>query len=635
MDFKQERSFATSDQNNLSLTKVANSNELFILEQRSSTESRLLTWNPSNDSFENANNNVAFSADNGRMSIDATYVEDTLRMYTYNSVAQIFKSSDMGDSWDTLYQILDDEGDPINIWQSGLYISPSDPYNLLIGSVNCYRSSNGGRNWQLINDWSEYYQNINTKLHADIMSFKEHVDTDGEPFILINNHGGISVTRNGGQDNTNIGLYGLNNAQYYDVRSLPSDPKWVFAGSQDQGIQKGILLDDEQIGGFSQIISGDYGHIEFSNNNTNMWTVYPFGTAYFYDFPTTNWFDAFYSIPVRNNPVWIPPLMPDPDASQDIMYMAGGSAEEGGGGSYMVKMTYENGSITAENMPYNFINYGTISAMMTSPLNPDLWYVATTDGSFFTSEDRGMTFEKGNVFGPGNHWLYGSGILPSAEDENVVYFCGSGYSGPGVFKSEDKGATWEIMDEGLPPTMVFNVVANENESLIYASTEAGPYVYIVAEEQWYDLSGASTPTQTFWSVEYLEELQTARFGTYGRGIWDFKIEPQFVNTNDIDVNTSDISVYPNPASDIVNLKIEANTNELFTARVIDINGKVISQKLVDIVSGESQLDVSHLNAGNYVIQLINSKKQYAQTRRYQTCRKKLQRMGNYRAYRSK
>ena len=52
--------------------------------------------------------------------------------------------------------------------------------------------------------------------------------------------------------------------------------------------------------------------------------------------------------------------------------------------------------------------------------------------------------------------------------------------------------------------------------------------------------------------------------------------------------------------------------ESFTARIIDVNGKIVSQKKIDISSDSATLDVSDLNTGNYVIQLINSKKQYAQ-----------------------
>ncbi len=606
INFKQVRSFVTSDPRNLSMARVGNGNELFILEQLSGATSRIYQWDAVSNSFDNINNNSQIgSGEIGRINLDVVRVDDTLRMYSYNDDSEFFKSSDLGETWE-LQSVL-----PIDPWEVGVYIAPSDPTNMLVGGVNSYRSNNGGKNWQLVNEWWEYYQNIETKLHADIMSFEEYTDSSGEPFIIINNHGGISKTRNYGKDNTNIGLYGLNTAQYYDVRTLPSSPEWVFAGAQDQGFQKGILHDDQQVGAFQQVISGDYGHIEFTNNGTNLWTVYPGGAASFYEAPKLQGPTADWTVESNDETVWIPPMMPDPDPSKDIMYMAGGSAD-GGSGSYMIKMTYEFGAISAENMPHNFINDGPISAMMTSPINSDLWYVATTDGRFYTSTDRGLTFERGNVFGPTDHYLYGSGILPSAEDENVVYFCGSGYNGPAVYKSEDKGKNWTSMGQGLPPTLMFNLVANEDETLLYGATEAGPYVYIVAEEQWYDLSGANTPTQRYWSVEYLEDIHTARFGTYGRGIWDFKIDEQFVDTKDITVNTTDLIIFPNPANELITLKVDQISNESFTARIIDINGKVVMQKKVDFSSSSTSLNISDLNTGNYVIQLINSKKQFAQ-----------------------
>ena len=41
---------------------------------------------------------------------------------------------------------------------------------------------------------------------------------------------------------------------------------------------------------------------------------------------------------------------------------------------------------------------------------------------------------------------------------------------------------------------------------------------------WEYLGGISAPDQVYWTVEYIEELNTVRFGTYGRGIWDFVME---------------------------------------------------------------------------------------------------------------
>jgi hypothetical protein len=106
---------------------------------------------------------------------------------------------------------------------------------------------------------------------------------------------------------------------------------------------------------------------------------------------------------------------------------------------------------------------------------------------------------------------------------NLVWFAGSGYSNPGVFKSTNGGVTFTAMNTGLPSTLVYEIVANTNETQLYAATEAGPYVYIVSQNQWYPMIGAATPTQSYTTVEYLTSTNVVRFATYGRGIWDFRI----------------------------------------------------------------------------------------------------------------
>ena len=85
----------------------------------------------------------------------------------------------------------------------------------------------------------------------------------------------------------------------------------------------------------------------------------------------------------------------------------------------------------------------------------------------------------------------------------------------------------------MPNTLVFKIVGTPDDSYYFAATELGPYVYLSDEETWVDLAGISAPDQTYWSVEFISELNTARFGTYGRGIWDFIIENHDVMDGDV------------------------------------------------------------------------------------------------------
>lgn len=106
----------------------------------------------------------------------------------------------------------------------------------------------------------------------------------------------------------------------------------------------------------------------------------------------------------------------------------------------------------------------------------------------------------------------------------MVWFAGSGYSNPAVYKSNNGGANFTAISNGLPATLVHEIVASDDEQLLFAATEAGPYVYVAANNQWYSLMGAATPINDYFSIEYVKAHKTVRYGTYGRGIWDFKID---------------------------------------------------------------------------------------------------------------
>ena len=162
--------------------------------------------------------------------------------------------------------------------------------------------------------------------------------------------------------------------------------------------------------------------------------------------------------------------------------------------------------------------------------------------------------------------------------------------------------TFSDFSQGLPKTMVFNIVANEDESLIFAATENGPYVYISATENWFELSGVNTPNQTFWSVEYIPEIKTARFGTYGRGIWDFEVKEIISAGNDITLMDKSFTLFPNPASDYITIKTDDNYRFNFVT-IYDTAGKIVLKSSAIL---NTQLNISTLAKGIYFVEVSNS-----------------------------
>ena len=109
-------------------------------------------------------------------------------------------------------------------------------------------------------------QDVPNKIHADIMSISPFKDSNGDEFTLIPNHGGISVSYDNLLTTENIGMTDLNVGQFYDVITSPINSNYIFGGTQDQGFQRTSQGNIISTSNFEQVISGDYGQMQFSNN---------------------------------------------------------------------------------------------------------------------------------------------------------------------------------------------------------------------------------------------------------------------------------------------------------------------------------------------------------------------------------
>ncbi|MBP6825755.1 MAG: T9SS type A sorting domain-containing protein, partial [Saprospiraceae bacterium] len=232
-----------------------------------------------------------------------------------------------------------------------------------------------------------------------------------------------------------------------------------------------------------------------------------------------------------NAQLWIVPSNTTGVPSENAILVGGGTTT-GDDGSYLIKLTAATSppyTISTYQFPYNFrpnANNGNsyITAVAQSALNTSHYYVGMADGTFFYSHDSGSNWLKANGFNaPANAFLYGTCILPSRIHPNRLFYSGSGYNNPGVYMSTNGGVSFTPLSTGLPATFVTELELNDTESLLFAATDAGPYVYVFSQGQWYSLNGVTTPLQDFKSVEYLPGINKVRFTTYGRGVWDLSL----------------------------------------------------------------------------------------------------------------
>ena len=446
-------------------------------------------------------------------------------LYAYVG-GRIFSTINGGSSWA-------DKGEAPSSWWwiNGFNASNIERDKIFIGGMEVFGSSNGGNEWTLVNPWWEYYNDIEGKLHADIPEIRFFLDEEYNEVALISTDGGLYISDDYLETVQNISLSGLGVSQYYSTYSQRFSPYSIFAGSQDQGLQKSITY-NQGVQDFEQIISGDYGHLVSGDNGISVWTNYPGFTIYYPDIANSN---SSISLDFPGSGyLWIAPLLENPYTSQKA-FLGGGGIN---GGNHLIELTIQGNQIWHAELEYNFS--GTVSAMEYSPLDPSYRYVLTENGKFYYSLDDGENWTMTSSFtGPGSHYFYGSTIWASRVDLETVYIGGSGYSNSPVFVSFNHGQTFSSMNNGLPNTLVFQLAGTSDDGLLFAATEVGPYGYSSNENEWFLLSGISAPDQTYWSIDYIPDINTARFGTYGRGIWDFVIDDDYyINFGDVNQDNS-------------------------------------------------------------------------------------------------
>ena len=439
---------------------------------------------------------------------------------------QIFKSIDGGSSW------VHKGNSPSDWWWiNGFNSSNLERDRIFVGGMEVFESSNGGNDWTLVNPWWEYYNDIESQLHADIPEIRFYLDNEYNEIALISTDGGLYISDDYLSSIQNISLSGLGVSQYYSTYSQRFYPYAIFGGSQDQGLQKSITNNDG-VQNFEQVISGDYGHLVSGDNGTSIWTNYPGFTIYYSDIVNSN---ASSSLDFPGSGyLWLAPLMEHPYSSEKAILGGGGI----NGGNHLIELTIQGNQMSYTELEYNFS--GTISAIAYSPIDPSYRYVLTDNGKFYYSSDDGGNWTMTSSFtGPGAHYFYGSTILSSSQELGKVFIGGSGYSNSPVYVSENHGQTFNEMNNGLPSTLVFQLAGTPDDIILFAATEIGPYAYSSNENEWFLLSGISAPDQTYWTVDYIPEINTGRFGTYGRGIWDFVLDDNY-SVNFGDVNQDDV-----------------------------------------------------------------------------------------------
>ena len=234
-------------------------------------------------------------------------------------------------------------------------------------------------------------------------------------------------------------------------------------------------------------------------------------------------------------------------------------------------------------------NYST-GAHIKSLVISDSNIFVLSNGDLYLSSNNGGSWDTINIGLPTGN---------TASVQTIAVSNGNIYAatyGNGVFKSSNNGSSWTAINTGITNDTVLSLAIKGDT--IFAGSLDGVYFSSDNGSSWKLLNyGFPVNTQVF-ALAISDSNVFA--GTANNGIW--KMALSNVGIKEINNNESNLTVYPNPATDELTIK----SLQKSTMVIIDIQGQTILQQ--SLQQGKTDIDISGLAKGVYILRLCSNDK---------------------------
>ena len=171
-------------------------------------------------------------------------------------------------------------------------------------------------------------------------------------------------------------------------------------------------------------------------------------------------------------------------------------------------------------------NYSTITSLSESPIQEGLIYAGTDDGIIQMTENGGESWKKINYkkFSGLPETAFVNDIKTDLFDKNTVYVVFDNHKygdyNPYIYKSKNKGFTWQKLTNNLPDnTILWRLVQDhKNRNLLFLGTEFGVYFTNNGGNEWIKLKGG-LPNISVRDIAIQKNENDLVLGTFGRGIY--------------------------------------------------------------------------------------------------------------------
>ncbi|HPU23897.1 MAG TPA: T9SS type A sorting domain-containing protein [Candidatus Kapabacteria bacterium] len=413
----------------------------------------------------------------------------------------LIASEDAGENWTPLYQ----KGDGLNLlgWNSNgkdmnkgqgqydlaLAISPTNPSEIYVGGINIWKSTSMGSTWQIVAHW---YGDGAPQVHADIHDLI--FAPDGR--LYAGHDGGIDYTTNGGNTWTFISD-GMSITQFYRIGICESDPNLFIGGSQDNGSS---LYKENN---WMHVLAGD--GMDCAIDPTDARRIY--GSLYYGDFRRSTDGGASFTNMINQyqtngeSGAWTAPLAIDPQ-KPNVIYV----------GYYNVWRSLAYGSAGSFVKISNFGTNTTLQTIAVSPTNSNYVYAATYTTVWRTT-DNGISWSQYFTSD-----LAISDLEVSPLDPDIVYYTKSGFQRGNKVWVFDGNKHTNL--SGNLPNVPANCIAYQPNSpdRIYVGTDVGVFYSDYGSNVW-ELFGSNLPNVIINDLKINSSKKEIYAGTWGRGLW--------------------------------------------------------------------------------------------------------------------
>jgi len=546
------------------------------------------TWSVSLPGFEKAGAvDLVLDAKNPDILLAATW-EAWRTPYSLNSGgpgSRIFKTSNAGQNWTDITQ---NQGLPTGIiGKVGLSISPVDPnrYFAMVENLEggLFRSDDAGQTWARVNDnrnyrqrawyFSHVFADTKDKDTVYVLNVGIGKSTDGgktfrgglnpphgdnhdlwiapdDPLRMIEaNDGGATVTTDGGKTWTELDFP---TAQFYHVSTDNAFPYRILGAQQDNST---VRIPSRAPGGIGKdswtgTAGGESGYVAAKPNDPEV--VY--GGSYGGDLSMLDhrtglrravdpWPDnpmGHGAVDLEHRFQWTFPIVFSPN-DPNLLYTCSQFvlATKNGGESWerlspdltrndKSRMQSSGGPITKDNTSVEY--YGTVFTLAESPRERGLLWAGTDDGLIHVRRGGKWT----NVTPKGlPDWGLVSMIEASPSVAGTAFAAVDNHENddlrPYLFRTDDYGASWRMITNGLPTNSYVRTVRQDpvDPHLLFVGTETGVHVSFDGGQRWQPMKQnfpvcpvhdlvikdgdliAATHGRSFWVLDDISPLRFA------------------------------------------------------------------------------------------------------------------------------